>query len=117
MGYFKNRINAFGYAFSGIYQAFRQETHLKIHAVIALLVIGLAAFFEVCNEHWILLLLAITLVIALEMLNSAVEKLCNIIKPELDPRIKYIKDVSAGAVLIVCLFAVAAGIIVFSHYF
>lgn len=116
MSYFKNRIHAFGYAFSGIYQSFRQEIHLQLHAIIALLVIGLAVFLDVSKMEWIILVLAITLVIAFEMLNSAIEKLCNIVMPEKDPRIKYIKDVSAGAVLVVCVFAVAAGLIVFSRY-
>jgi diacylglycerol kinase len=116
MSYFKDRINAFGYAFSGIYQSFRQETHLKLHAIIALLVIGLAVFFDVSKTDWIILLLAVTLVISFEMLNSAIEKLCNIVMPEQDPRIKYIKDVCAGAVLIICLFALAAGLFVFLRY-
>lgn len=116
MSYFKDRIKAFGYAFSGVFQCFRQETHLKLHAVIALLVIGLAVFFDVSKTDWIRLLLAVTLVIAFEMLNSAIEKLCNIVMPERDPRIQYIKDVSAGAVLVVCIFAVVAGVSVFSKY-
>jgi len=117
MSYFKNRIKAFGYAFSGLGQSFRQEAHLKLHLVIALMVSGLAAFFDVSKTDWIILLLAITLVISLEMLNSAIEKLCDLVQPETHPKIKYVKDVAAGAVLIACIFALLAGCIVFLPYF
>lgn len=116
MSYFNNRLKAFGYAFTGIFQAFRQETHLKLHAIIALLVIGSGLFFNVSRTDWVILLLSVTLVIVLEMINSAIEKLCDLVMPEQHPKIKYIKDVSAGAVLIVCIFAVIAGLLVFLQY-
>lgn len=116
MGYIKNRIRAFAYAFSGITQSFRQETHLKLHAVIALLVIGAGFFFTISKVKWIIVLITITLVIAFEMVNSAIEKLCDLVMPEQHPKIKYIKDVAAGAVLVVCFFAVIAGLFVFLPY-
>jgi len=116
MSYFKNRISAFGFAFAGIAQSFRQETHLKLHAIISILAIGLAFFFNVSKIDWIILLACITLVICLEMFNSALEKLCDLVMPEQHPKIKYIKDVAAGAVLVACFFAVVAGILVFLPY-
>ncbi len=116
MGYFKNRINAFGYAFSGLAQSFRKEIHLKLHAVIAVLIIGLGFFFDITKTDWVIVLLSITLVICLEMVNSALEKLCDFVMPQQNPKIKYIKDVAAGAVLVACLFAVVAGLIVFLPY-
>lgn len=116
MSYLKNRVNAFGYAFSGLKASFSQETHLKLHAIIAALVIGFAAFIDVSVTDWIVLLLSISLVIAFEMLNSAIEKLCDLVMPGQHPKIKYIKDVSAGAVLVACVFSVVAGLIVFLPY-
>ena len=116
MEYFKNRIKAFGFAFSGFRQSFAQEAHLKIHAVIALFVIGLAFFFDISRTEWIVVLLSITLVICLEMFNSAIEKLCDLVMPEQHPKIKYIKDVAAGAVLVACIFAAIAGGLVFWPY-
>jgi len=116
MEYFKNRINSFRYAFSGLAQSFRQETHLKLHAAIALLVIGLGFFFDISNSDWVTVLLCITLVICLEMFNSALEKLCDLVMPERHPKIKYIKDVAAGSVLIACIFAIVAGLLVFLPY-
>lgn len=113
MSYYKDRIKAFGFAFSGLRQSFRQETHLKLHAVITLLTIGSGFFFELSATEWLFLLLAIVLVICLEMINSALEKLCDLVMPEQNAKIKYIKDVAAGAVLIACAFAVIVGVVVF----
>jgi diacylglycerol kinase (ATP) len=116
MTYIKNRIKAFSYAFSGIAQSFGAEAHLKLHAVIALMVIAAGFFFNVTKIEWFMLVLCISLVIAFEMLNSALEKLCDLVMPDQHPKIKYIKDVAAGAVLIVCLFALIVGGIVFIPY-
>lgn len=116
MSYFNDRVKAFGYAFSGILQAFRQETHLKLHLIIAILVIGLGFFFDLTKTDWIIILLSITLVISFEMFNSVIEKLCDIVLPEQHPKIKYIKDVAAGAVLVASLFALIAGLLVFLPY-
>ena len=113
MGYYKDRLKAFGFAFSGLKQAFSQEVHLKLHAIITLLTIGLGLFFDVSRTDWLFLFLAITLVICLEMFNSALEKLCDLVMPEQHIKIKYIKDVAAGAVLVACLFAVVVAVLVF----
>jgi diacylglycerol kinase (ATP) len=116
MNYLKNRLKAFGYAFSGIRDSFLKETHMKLHLLSAVLVVALGLFLNVSKTDWLILALAIALVIAFEMINTAIEKLCDVIKPEQDPKIKYIKDVAAGAVLVVCVFALVAGFYVFLPY-
>jgi diacylglycerol kinase (ATP) len=116
MNYLKNRLKAFGYAFSGIRDSFLKETHMKLHLLSAVLVVTLGLFLDVSKSDWLILVLAITLVIAFEMINTAIEKLCDVIQPKHDPKIKYIKDVAAGAVLVVCGFAVAVGFYVFLPY-
>ena len=116
MSYLKNRIKAFGYAFSGLKESFLKETHMKLHLASAVLVVAFGLFLNVSKTDWLFLSLAITIVIAFEMINTALEKLCDVMQPEQDPKIKYIKDVAAGAVLVVCIFAVVVGIFVFSPY-
>ncbi len=103
-------------ALSGVFQAFKKETHLKLHLIISLIVVNMGFLLHISKTDWLFLLLAIALVISLEMINSVIEKLCDIIKPEQDPKIKYIKDVAAGAVLIACVFAMIVGILVFLPY-
>ena len=116
MSYLKQRIRAFGFAFSGIINALKNETHLQLQLLIALFVIVLAFFFSITKFEWLILLSCISLVLALEMLNSAIEKLCDVYTKEQDPRIKYIKDVCAGAVLIAAIFSLIIGLIIFLPY-
>jgi diacylglycerol kinase len=63
--------------------------------------------------EWLVIILFTALVISLEMFNSALEKLCDKVNPELDPQIKLIKDMAAGAVLWASLLSVVAGICIF----
>lgn len=114
--YFRNRARAFGFAFAGLFSAFRNEAHLKLHGLAALAVIAIACYFSVSAAEWLLLLGCITLVICLELVNSALERLCNRITTGQDPAIKYIKDVAAAAVLVACVFSVIVGVMVFKPY-
>lgn len=116
MTYLKNRIRAFGFAFAGIAQSFSRETHLKLHAIIAFAVIATSLYFNISKQEWLWIALSISLVVAFEMLNSALEKLCDLTTKEQHSTIKYIKDVAAGAVLIVCVFAVIVGLLIFLPY-
>jgi len=108
-----NRIQALKFAFCGTAQAFKHEVHLKIHALIAVLAIGGGFYFFIEAVEWFMILTAITLVICLEMINTAVEKLCDKLAPERDQTIKFVKDVTAGAVFVACIFAIIVGCIVF----
>jgi len=116
MNYIKKRINAFRFAFNGIWQSFKSEAHLKILALAALLVIALAFYFHVSWAEWIILLMCCGFVISLELVNSAIEKLCNVFTTEHNPKIKYVKDVMAGAVLVASIMAFIIGIIIFYPY-
>jgi diacylglycerol kinase (ATP) len=82
----------------------------------AFVVLSLAFYFRVSKYDWGILLLCIGLVLSLELFNSAVEKLCDLVMPEKHPKIKYIKDVMAAAVLMACLFTAIIGLIIFSQY-
>lgn len=113
MGYIENRLSAFKYAFSGLGQAFRNETHLKLHGLITLVVVNFGFYCQLGKTEWFMILGCITLVICLELLNSALERLCDRLVPETDPKIKYVKDVAAGAVVVACIFAVIIGLMVF----
>jgi len=117
MMYLKKRLKAIGYAFYGIIQAFQQEAHLKLQALIALAVICVGFYCHLNAFEWFMVTTVITLVICLEMLNSAIEKLCDQVTLERNPKIKYIKDVAAGAVLLACFLAFVVGCIVFIPHF
>lgn len=116
MNYLRNRKNAILNGISGLAQAFKNEVHLKLFLFIAFLVIILAAYFRVSKFEWVALLLCICMVLSLELFNSAIEKLCDKVMPQINPKIKYIKDVMAGSVLLACIFAACVGLIIFSNY-
>lgn len=113
MSYLKKRKQAFGFAFSGLFQAFKSEKHLQLHGIIAVLVIAAGIFFDISIARWLAVAGCITLVISLELINSALEKLCDLYSTEQNPKIKYIKDVAAAAVLVASIFAAIVGVVIF----
>ncbi|MCE3259977.1 MAG: DeoR family transcriptional regulator [Bacteroidetes bacterium] len=116
MSYIKDRTNSFAYAFAGLREALK-EPNLKIHVVAMVFVIGFAFYFKVTPVEWCILLICCAMVISLELINSAVEKLCDTVEPEPHPKIKFVKDVSAAAVLVAALTSAIIGSIIFYGYF
>lgn len=109
----RNEILSFFYAFSGILLLILRERHARFHLVAALLVIFAGFYFEISRQEWLWIIACIAGVLAAEGFNTAVEKLADITQPEQDPRVKYLKDVAAGAVLIVSIAAAIIGLIIF----
>ena len=106
-------IKAFVNAFNGIIHFFKTERNGKIQGVIALLVLITGFLLHLSSGEWILVLLCISSVLILEMMNSAVEHLCNLVHSEYHTSIKHIKDVSAGAVLVASSISVVIGLLIF----
>ena len=108
-----NLLASFYYAFSGLFHFIRNDRNGKIHLCISLLVIIAGWYYCISATEWIAILLCIALVLSLEMCNHALEMLCDVAQPEIDPRIKTIKDVAAAAVLMAVLISVSIGAIIF----
>ena len=106
-------VKSAGFAFEGIMQFFTSERNGKIQAIIAAAVFVAGLLFSISMMEWLIIILFIALVLSLEMFNSALEKLCDKVNPEIDPQIKLIKDMAAGAVLWTSLLAVVAGMCIF----
>jgi diacylglycerol kinase len=104
------------YAAAGIRCFFITEQNGRIQGVIALLVIAAGIILKITPQHWIIILECIALVLCLEMINSAIEKVCNLISTEYNPTIKVIKDMSAGAVLLAVIIVSIIGCLVFLPY-
>jgi len=110
----QDRLQSFRYAFAGIAGIFRQEPNAKLHAVASILAIGLGFYRHITSIQWIALVIVISLVWITEALNTCVEELCDLwCKGEIHPRVKIIKDIAAGAVLIAAIAAVITGLIIF----
>lgn len=109
----KNFFASFKYAFAGVLSALKTERNFKVQLVAAFLVLLFAFILKVNFLEWSILILCVVLVFSLELINSAVEKICNLVHSEKHPQIKIIKDVAAGAVLLAAIGAALIGAIIF----
>jgi len=115
--YLHRRLLSFRYAFSGIAAFIISEPHARIHAVATVLVIALGAWSHITAVQWIAISIVTGMVWITEMLNTVIEKMMDHLSPDYHPRVKWIKDVAAGAVLIAAIVAVITGAVVFLPVF
>lgn len=112
----KNRTltSSMKFAVTGIFTAFKEERNMRKHLVSAILVILAGLTFQVSMVEWLFLLLSIFLVITFEIINSAIENVVDLASNyHFSMLAKNAKDMAAGAVLVVSLFAVLVGLIIF----
>ena len=112
----RNFFKSFVYAISGIIAGISDQRNLRVLFVIAALVIGAAFYFDIDRLEWCIILLCIGLVIGLEMFNSSVESLVDLVTLEKKPLAGKVKDIAAGAVLFVSALSSIIGLIIFSKY-
>ncbi len=113
MGEFAKQVKSFGAAGKGIVRTVREEGHMKFHLCIAVLALLACAVLGVEPWGWCVVIICIGLVIAGELVNTAIERLADRVTTEQDPLIGAAKDAAAGAVLVQAGAAVAAGLIVY----
>ncbi len=114
----KNIFESFKNAFEGLKCTLLRHRNFRILIIISVLVIIVAFYFSInlnfSLEKWLILLLLIGTILSLEVLNSAIELLADhISEDKYDPHIKMIKDTSAGAVLLISLFSIILGLLLF----
>jgi diacylglycerol kinase (ATP) len=109
----KDRLKSFGYALEGLKSFFKTQHNAWIHIAATVVVIVAGFLLNVSSMQWMVLSFAIALVFISELFNTAIEFLCDKVSPELDPKIKLVKDISAAAVLIAAMVALVIGAIVF----
>jgi len=109
----RSRIKSFYYAFEGVIRFFRTEQNAWLHLLATVYVVIVSLIVGVTKPEAIALIIAIALVWITEMINTCMEKVMDMISKEYDIRIKIIKDISAGAVLVAATAALIIGLIVF----
>ena len=107
------RLKSFVFAFAGIKAFFSNEPQALLHALAALLVVVAGFYFKISLHEWIAVVFSIGIVVVSEMLNTAIEKLTDMVSPEIHPKAKVVKDLAAGAVLMASMVALVVGLIVF----
>jgi diacylglycerol kinase len=106
-------MKSFQYALQGLLTAIRSEVNLRFHIVAAVLVCAAGIWLQLQRNEWIAVVFAITLVIVLELFNTAIEQLCNAVTTEHNLFIKKAKDISAAAVLMASAGSAIVGCIIF----
>lgn len=109
----KRRIGSFRFAWEGFKRFIRSEHNTWIHIAVTLAVIGFGAYYKISRMEWVAVCIAIALVFSAEILNTAIEKLCDVVMPEKNESIKHIKDISAAAVLLCAVIACVIGLLIF----
>ena len=112
---FKKLSNSFRAAFRGLGLVINEQT-FQIMVLIALATLFLMIYFKVTFIEKLIIIFLIAVVLSLELINTQIEKVLNILKPDYDQKVKIIKDISAGAVLLFCLGVIIIGILIFSPY-
>ena len=109
----QSQAKSFAVAFAGIGRAFVSELHMKVHLVFAIAALIACWALQVESWGWCVVVICIGMVISAEVLNTAIEALCDKVSPEYNHLIKIAKDAAAGAVLVLAITAVIAGLIVY----
>ena len=101
----------------GVVQVFQSEQNFRIQIVGALMTLAAVFYFPLRKWEMVVLLLLVVMVLTMEMLNTALERFTDLLKPRLHHYVGTIKDIMAAAVLITSLGAFIIGIIILGPYF
>lgn len=107
------RFKSLGFALKGAIKLATTEHSVMVQTSIGVLMIITGFYFNISREEWMFQTLAIGLVLAVEGLNTAVEKVADFIHPEFHEKIGFIKDIAAGAVFFAAMTAIAIGLLIY----
>ena len=110
----KKRLrNSFKYALEGVATAYKTEQNLRIHTIIAILVVILGFVFKISHLEWFICLILIGLVLMAEFFNTALEHIVDMITLEINPHAKKAKDMASSGVLAMAMISAIVGLIIF----
>ncbi len=113
VGKSRSVAQSFSFALKGIRYAIIHERNMRVHIVAAILALLVCACLRCTPGEWCVVIMLTGLVLAGEMLNTVVETIVDLIEPAYHERVKIIKDVAAGAVLIFACVALTVGLIIY----
>lgn len=111
--FLQKQARSFRNAFRGIVVAIQQETHCKIHLLATIAVIVLGILLHIALNEWIVIFICISMVWCLELINTAIENIVDMVSPERQERARNIKDIAAGAVLFAAICSVIIACLIF----
>ena len=108
----KKFLKSFVYSFKGLDYAFRTQLSFRVHCLATLLVVVLGLYTNLNAYEWLWITVAVAIVVILELINTSIEILVDLVSPQQDPKAGAIKDVASAAVLIGGLMALVIGLII-----
>ena len=116
MKFIIRRLKGIIIAINGMFFLLKNEEAIKVQSFVFLIIIALGFYFEITIKEWIIHIILIGLILTTEALNTVAEKICDLINPKYDERIKLIKDISAGAVSFAVLSSLIILVIIYFPY-
>lgn len=110
-------IKSFKYALNGLKTVFKEENSFRLEVIAGMIVVFFMFYFNFSLFENIICILLITLVLSAEIVNTAIEDLCNKVEPNQDPIIGKVKDTMSAFVLLTSLGALIVGVLVFYSHF
>lgn len=105
-----------GFAFDGLRYAFRSQRSLRIESIIAGFIVVIGFALNISRLEWVIVIISIFFVIGLELVNTALEAVVDLVSPEYHPVAKVAKDVASAAVLTSGVGGLVAGLVIFGAY-
>jgi diacylglycerol kinase (ATP) len=107
------RLKSVGFAVKGAFKLITTEHSVMVQFTLSIIMIIAGFYFDIDRYEWMMQILAFGLVLGIESLNTAVEKIADFVHPEFHDRIGFIKDIAAGAVMFAALAAIAIGLLIY----
>ena len=113
---FTGRIKSIGYALQGAFKLITTEHSVMVQSSLAVIMTIVGLYLGITRVEWMMQILVFGLVLSIEGLNTAVEKIADFIHPDYHERIGFIKDIAAGAVFFTALTAITVGCLIYFPY-
>jgi diacylglycerol kinase (ATP) len=113
---FTGRLKSMVFALKGAFKLITTEHSVMVQTSLVIIMSLIGLYFEITRVEWMLQILVFGLVLAIEGLNTAVEKIADFIHPDYHERIGFIKDIAAGAVFFAALTAITIGAFIYIPY-
>jgi len=110
---FRQVLRRFSFALDGLKAAYRSEQSFRIQLAVSVVVVLAGGLLGLTQLEWLFVIISIGVVLSFELLNTTIEKMLDLLHPARHDSVKFIKDVSAAAVLLSSLAALIVGFVVF----
>lgn len=109
-------VRSFKYSIAGLVYAYKYEQSMLVHVIATIGVIGANIIFKVSGIHWLISIMAIGMVLAAELINTAIEAVVDLVTLEIHPLAKIAKDCGSAATFVLAMMAGAIGFVIYIPY-